>query len=97
MNDHAQSAITGDRRLVQPYLLLAQADAQSGSFANAVEILNQGLSVTELSSNTELIMQLAQVYFQQRDYNRALYRDFPGPLHRSFDRSGLSVEDSDRH
>ena len=76
MNDHAQSAITGDRRLIQPYLLIAQANAKSGRFANAVEILNQGLNVTELSSNTELTMQLARVYYQQRDYNRALYEIF---------------------
>jgi tetratricopeptide (TPR) repeat protein len=76
MNDHAESAITGDRRLIQPYLLIAQANAQSGRYANAVEILNKGLSVPELTSNTELLMQLAQVYYQQRDYNRALYEIF---------------------
>ena len=44
--------------------------------ATPLEILNQGLNVPELSSNTQLTMQLAQVYYQQRDYNRALYEVF---------------------
>ncbi|MEO8392761.1 MAG: hypothetical protein ABI700_07195, partial [Chloroflexota bacterium] len=76
MADHAGLAITGDRRLIQPYLLVAQADTQGGRYGDAVEILNQGLAVPELTSNTQLTMQLAQVYYQQRDYNRSLYEIF---------------------
>ncbi len=76
MIDHAQAAVDGDRRLAQPYLLLARAAAEASSYADALEILNRGLGVEELNSNTELIMQKAQVYFMQRDYERALYQAF---------------------
>ncbi len=76
MNDFAQAAITSDRRLVPPYLVLAQASAQGGRYGDALEVLNQGLNVPELASNTELIMAKANVYFTQRNYDQALYQAF---------------------
>lgn len=76
MNDHAQAAITGDRRLVPPYLVLARASAQGGRYGDALEVLNQGLNVPELASNTELIMEKANVYFSQRNFDQALYQAF---------------------
>ncbi len=76
MVDHAQQAVDGDRRLVPPYLLLAQYDAQQSRFSDAIEILNQGLAAPELASNTDLIMQEARVYFQQRSYDQALHQIF---------------------
>lgn len=74
--DHAQAAVEGDRRLAPPYLLLAQVAAQTGAYGDGIEVLNRGLSVEELSSNTELVMGKAQIYFAQRDYERALYQAF---------------------
>ena len=76
VSSHGQDAIKGDRRLVQTYLVLAQADTLSSKFSDAVQLLNQALNVPELNSNSELLMQLGQVYYQQRDYNRALYQVF---------------------
>jgi Tfp pilus assembly protein PilF len=76
VGDHGQAAITGDKRLTQPYILIAQADALSGKYNDAAQILSQGLSVPELNSNTELLMQLARVYYQGRDFNSALYQIF---------------------
>lgn len=76
MIERAQAAVDGDRRLALPYLLLAQAAMDARSYSDALELLNRGLSVTELSNNTELIMAKAQVYFLQRDYEHALYQTF---------------------
>ncbi|MEP7292674.1 MAG: tetratricopeptide repeat protein [Chloroflexota bacterium] len=76
MNDHAQAAITADRRLAPPYLVLAQFNARSSRFSDALEILNQGLQVPELASNTELIMAKANIYLTQRSYDQALYQAY---------------------
>ncbi len=76
MTDHAQAAVDGDRRLAIPYILLAKADVLSGSYNDAIDILDQGLSVAELRSNTDLVMQKAQVFFQERDFEDALYQAY---------------------
>lgn len=76
MVEHAQAAVDGDRRLVIPYILLAQANTRRGQYSDALEILNQGLAAPELISNTELIMAKAQVYFTERDFDEALYQTF---------------------
>jgi tetratricopeptide (TPR) repeat protein len=68
--------VVGDDRLIMPYLILARAAAQQGAYGDAIETLNAGLSVEELNSNTELLMEQAQIYVQQRDYERALYAIF---------------------
>lgn len=73
---HAQTAIDGDRRLAPAYLMLAKADEQVGDYNDALEVLNRGLAVAELVSNTELIMEKSQIYFVQRDYEHALYQSF---------------------
>lgn len=74
--DKAQSAITGDGRLTAAYLVLAAVDSANRQYNDAIEVLNQGLNVYELTSNTELIMAKAQVYFDQRSYDRAQYEAF---------------------
>ncbi len=74
--DKAQSAIDGDGRLTAAYLVLAQIHSANRQYSDAIEVLNQGLNVYELTSNTELIMAKAQVYFEQRNYDRAQYQAF---------------------
>ncbi len=74
--DKAQSAIDGDGRLAVAYLVLAQIDSANRQYSDAIEVLNQGLNVYELTSDTELIMAKAQVYFDQRNYDRAQYEAF---------------------
>ncbi len=74
--DKAQSAIDGDGRLTVAYLVLAAIDSANRQYSDAIEVLNQGLNVYELTSNTELIMAKAQVYFDQRNYDRAQYQAF---------------------
>ncbi|HVU10663.1 MAG TPA: tetratricopeptide repeat protein [Phototrophicaceae bacterium] len=76
VSDHAQAAITGDKRLVPPYLLMAQSDAQQGKYDDAIQILTQGLSVYELTSSTVLMVAKGQVYLQEHDYDNALYQAF---------------------
>ncbi len=74
--EKAQSAIDGDGRLAVAYLVLAQIDSANRQYSDAIEVLNQGLNVYELTSDTELIMARAQVYFDQRNYDRAQYQAF---------------------
>lgn len=74
--EHAEAAVEGDRRLAPPYLVLAKNSAQQGRYGDAIEILNRGLAVAELASNTELIMGKAEVYFAQRNYDQALYQAY---------------------
>lgn len=76
MVEHAQAAVDGDRRLVIPYVLLSQAYTDQRRYSDALEILSQGLNAPELTSNTELIMAKAQVYFAERDFDGALYQIF---------------------
>ncbi|MBK8021716.1 MAG: tetratricopeptide repeat protein [Chloroflexi bacterium] len=76
MREKAELAVEGDARLAEPYLLLADAELRSRRFADAVEILNQGLNVTELAGNTRLLMAKARVYYEQRSFDAALYQIF---------------------
>jgi tetratricopeptide (TPR) repeat protein len=73
---HAQAAIDGDRRLAPAYLMLAKANEQARNYDDALQVLNRGLAVAELINNTELIMEKAQIYFVQRDYEHALHQAF---------------------
>ncbi len=74
--EKAQSAVDGDKELVQAYRIAAQISSANRQYSNAIQILNQGLDVPDLASNTELIMEKAQVYFDQRNYDQAQYQAF---------------------
>jgi tetratricopeptide (TPR) repeat protein len=74
--EHAEAAIEGDRRLAPPYIVLAKNSSRRGQYGDAIEILNRGLQVPELASNTELIIGKAEVYFAQRNYDQALYQAY---------------------
>jgi tetratricopeptide (TPR) repeat protein len=76
MRTRASSAISGDPRLAPPYLVLARDAARSRRFADAIEILNRGLNVDALAGNTDLLMEKARVYFEQRNFDAALYQLF---------------------
>lgn len=76
MRTRANDAINGDPRLAPPYLILARDAARSRRFADAIEILNRGLNVDALAGNTDLMMEKARVYVEQRNFDAALYQLF---------------------
>lgn len=76
MRERAQAAVEGDSKLAEPYLLLAEDRVRNRRYADAIEILNQGLAVSQLAGNTNLIMEKANIYYAQRNYDAALYQLF---------------------
>ncbi|MBL8131221.1 MAG: tetratricopeptide repeat protein [Anaerolineae bacterium] len=76
MREKAEMAIEGDPRLPEPYLLLAADHLRSRRFADALELLNSGLTVEQIAGNTDLLMAKARVYYEQRVYDQALYQVF---------------------
>lgn len=74
--ERAQAALQRDPRLVEPYLLLARLNMRQRRFDAALEILDQGLNVAQLSANTALLVEKGRVYLAQRDYGRADYQAY---------------------
>ncbi len=58
------------------YLLLGKANLEQNKYDAALQILTQGLNVNSLASNTELLLEKAQVYYAQNDYEHALHQIF---------------------
>ncbi|MEO8609635.1 MAG: tetratricopeptide repeat protein [Chloroflexota bacterium] len=76
VKDRAEAAIKGDSRLELPYLALAQRYTLNRDYDLAVSVLDQGLSVPDLASDVNLIVQKGEVYFQQKEYDLASYQAF---------------------
>ncbi len=76
MVERAEAAVDGDSKLAEPYLLLARANVQNRQISDALEVLNRGLQVQDLAGNTNLLMAKADIYYQQRNYEDALYQVF---------------------
>ena len=72
----AESALEGDPRLADPYLLLARRFALGRDYDAALDILDQGLGIDSLSNNVNLIVEKGRIYLQQRDYDLAEYQAF---------------------
>ena len=67
----AESALDGDPLLVPAYLALAKRYTLDGRSDDAIDILNQGLSVQGLGANLNLIVQRGEIYFDQGEYDLA--------------------------
>ena len=74
--DRAQAAIEGDPRLELPYVILAERYRINKDYDSAVSALDQGLSVPELLSNLNLIVEKGNIYFEQGEYDLADYQAF---------------------
>jgi tetratricopeptide (TPR) repeat protein len=76
MQDRAESALEGDPRLADPYILLARFHALGEDYDQAIDILDQGLQVQQLANNVSLIIEKGNVYFQQGEYDLVNYQAF---------------------
>ncbi len=76
IEDHATAAMDADPRLVIAYQALAGGYHLSGDLDRALGVLDRGLAVPELASNTLLVVEKAQVYFDQKEYDLADYQTF---------------------
>ncbi len=74
VQDRAEAAIRDDPRLEQPYLTLAQRYVLARDLDRALGVLERGLSV--LPANVKLIIARGEIYFSQREYERAAYQAF---------------------
>ena len=73
MEERANAAIEISEELAAPYLLLARRYLISEDYADAINILDQGLRVPELRGNGELLTERAIVYYAQESYGQAEY------------------------
>ncbi|NWG17151.1 MAG: tetratricopeptide repeat protein [Chloroflexi bacterium] len=76
VEDRAEAAITGDARLMWPYLALARRYALVSDYNRAIGVLDRGLSVPELAANIYLIVEKGEMYFKQGEYDLAAYQAF---------------------
>jgi tetratricopeptide (TPR) repeat protein len=76
VEQRAESAITLDPLLAQPYLLLSRRHSLAGNFGEALGILDRGLAVGQLAANVTLIVEKGDIYLQQREYQQAAYQAF---------------------
>ncbi len=76
MVERAQAAVEGDENLAAPYLLVARYFHKTNRYEDAIEVLNQGLSVPSLRANADFHMEKASIYFDMREYEMARYQAF---------------------
>lgn len=74
--ERAEAAIQRDARLEAPYIYLARSLAAQRNYDEAIQILDRGLAVPSLESNTNLITEKGHVYLFQREYDLARYQAF---------------------
>jgi len=72
----ANEAIEASPRFNLPYLTIAGTASVSSNYTKALEILDQGLAVPELISDVQLIVEKGDIYFAQRDYDKADYQAY---------------------
>lgn len=70
------SAIEGDPRLAEAYVVLAKRHALDGNYDAALTVLDGGLTVPQLANDLNLIVQKGEIYFQQDDLDKAAYQAF---------------------
>jgi tetratricopeptide (TPR) repeat protein len=76
IKDHAEAAIAKDPRIAIAYESLAGGYRLNGDFDLAIGVLDDGLKVSELAANTNLIVLKAEIYFDQKEYDLADYQAF---------------------
>ena len=71
MENRARSAIEGDPRMADAYLLLARRYELVNNYTQALNILNEALGRSDLQGNVSLIVERGEVYFQQGEIDQA--------------------------
>jgi tetratricopeptide (TPR) repeat protein len=74
--EKAETAIEGDRLIVEPYLALSEMHRLDGALADALSVIDQALGVPELSADTRLIVARGELLYAQGDYDGAIYQTF---------------------
>ena len=74
--EKAATAIEGDRLNVEPYLALMEMHQLDGALADALAVIDDALTVPELSADTRLLVARGKLLFEQGDYDGAIYEAF---------------------
>lgn len=72
----AESAIAGDPRLADAYVILAKNYRMRRNYDSALSTLNRGLEVPQLASDVKLIVERGEVYFEQGEIDLAAQEAF---------------------
>ncbi len=72
----AESAIAGDPRMADAYVILAKNYELRSNYDDALDILNRGLENPELASDVNLIVERGEVYFEQDEIDLAAQEAF---------------------
>jgi tetratricopeptide (TPR) repeat protein len=74
--ERTNSAIAAQPRLATPYVLQARAHVLRENYDEALSILTDGLLVPELANDLNLLVERAEVYYAEEDYESAAYWAF---------------------
>lgn len=72
----AESAIAGDPRMADAYVILAKNFELRSNYSDALNILNRGLENPALASDVNLIVERGKVYFEQGEIDLAAQEAF---------------------
>lgn len=72
----AADALERDPRNPDTYLALSRRFSLDGNYSEAITVLSDALERSELQTNVELIIERGQNYFEQGEYDLALYDAF---------------------
>lgn len=76
LEERAETALEGDPRLADAYLLLARRYTLIHRYTDALGVLNEALGRPELQSNVSLIVERGEIYYTQGELNEAAQQAF---------------------
>lgn len=74
--EEAKTALANSARFNLPYLALAGSARLTKDYEKAIKALDQGLAVSELASDVRLFVEKGEIYFEQKEYDKADYQAF---------------------
>ncbi len=72
----ASTALDSSPRFDLPYLAQAGSARLTKSYEKALKALDTGLAVPELTSDVKLLVEKGEIYFEQKQYDKADYQAF---------------------
>ncbi len=72
----SEIAIQSSPRFELAYLTLAKTYRLQNDEDGALQVLDRGLAIPELASNVNLLVEKAEIYFEQGEYDLAAYQTF---------------------
>ncbi|MEZ4667624.1 MAG: tetratricopeptide repeat protein [Anaerolineae bacterium] len=76
VKEQATLAIESAPRFDVPYVALAEQQRLNKNYSDALDTLDKGLAIPELAANVNLLVEKGQIYFEQKDYDKAAYQAF---------------------